>query len=79
MTSSDLQKVTKNKLAGVLSRDHLSLAPQSIRGLPLRQFVHSWHRDGGLNSICMKCMSVLRTNTDELSLLDSERKHVCGE
>jgi hypothetical protein len=68
VTSSDMQKGTKKKLAGVPSRDFVPLAPQSVGGLPLRQYVHSRHKNGGLDSTCMKCLSVLRTNTDELSL-----------
>jgi hypothetical protein len=72
-----MQKIRRKNYAGTPYRQLLSVVLQPIGDLPLRQYVHSRNEGGGLDSTCMKCFSVVGTNTDELSLLASEREHVC--
>jgi hypothetical protein len=51
-----------------------------LQTLPPR-FRHTWTRDrgGGLTSTCMRCLSVIATDTDEMSLLALEQKHTCTQ
>jgi hypothetical protein len=72
-----MHKIRKKNFTRLPTRDRLSIAPQSVGGLSLRQYLHSRNKDGGLDSTCMKCFSVVGINTDELSLLVSKQKHVC--
>jgi len=74
-----MQKIRRKTFTRVPSRNFLSIAPQPVGDLPLRQYIHSRDKHGRLDSTCMKCFSVVGANTDELSLLASERKHVCPE
>jgi hypothetical protein len=78
-TSYEIQKIRRKQRARVPPRDFLPIAPQAVGDLPLRQYVHSRDKDGGLDSTYMKCFSVVGINTDDLSLLASEREHVCRE
>jgi hypothetical protein len=74
-----MQRVRRKNFTRLPSREFLSIAPQPVGDLPLRQYAHSRNEGGGLDSTCLKCFSAVGTNTDELSLLASERKHVCPE
>ena len=77
--SREMQKIRRKSFRRAPSRDLLSISRQPVGDLPFRQYVHSRDRDGGFDSTCMKCFSIIGANTDELSLLASERKHVCPE
>lgn len=79
LTSYELRKIRRKSLAKMPPREFLPTAQRTVRDLPLRQFVHSRSKNGGLVSTCLKCSSVVGANTDELSLLASEREHVCCE
>ncbi len=43
-----------------------------------RPYRHSWNRNGGIDSICQRCRTVIASSLDEWSLLVSEERHVCG-
>jgi len=64
-----MKKTRRKNFTRVPSRKFLSISPRPVGDLPIRQYVHSRDKDGGLDSTCMKCFSVVGTNTDELSLL----------
>jgi hypothetical protein len=78
-TSHEMQIIRRRKLARVASQEFSPIARRPIGGLPLRQYVHSRNKDGGLASTCMKCYSVVGASRDEFSLLASEREHLCRE
>lgn len=77
LTGHEMRKIRRKKLAGRSARDFLLITGQPVEDLPLRQYAHTRSEGGGLDSTCVMCSSVVGTNTDELSLLASEREHVC--
>jgi len=47
--------------------------------IPARQYKHSRNEDDGVDSLCLKCRTVIACTDNEWSLLDCERGHVCNK
>ena len=77
LKSQEMRKIRRKNFAAMPHRHLLSIALPPVGDLPLRQYAHSRNEGGGLDSTCMRCFSVVGANTDELSLLATEREHVC--
>jgi hypothetical protein len=43
----------------------------------IRNYRHSRNADGGLDSTCMRCGTLVASSDDEWSLLTDEHQHVC--
>ena len=45
---------------------------------PVRQYRHVLNGDGGIDSLCLRCQSLVASAADEWLLLQHEREHICG-
>jgi hypothetical protein len=77
LKGQEMQKIRRKNVAARPHPHLLPVALQPVGELPLRQYAHSRSEAGGLDSTCKRCSAIVGTKTDELSLLDSEREHVC--
>jgi hypothetical protein len=60
-----------------LKREPSAIEPASCGHLSKRQYRHAWSAGGGLDSICLRCFTLVATETDELRLMACEREHSC--
>lgn len=59
--------------------DHPSQELLVGTGMPARRYRHVRNAVGGVDSLCLKCGSIIASVNNEWSLLDYEQRHICAQ
>lgn len=73
-----MQRVNERRTRGGSSQGKPCVRQPFEKEVPARQFKHSRNRHSEMDSLCLKCGTMVASAKDEWSLLEYERNHACN-